>query len=397
MKRIVTLATFSLALAANAAGFYLDDHGARAQGMGGAVTALVDDATAVFYNPAGIQQGKGLDVAVGDTLIIPSFSYKGLDGSSVTANSQVSPPPHAYLTVGVLDQLTLGVGVYTPFGASISWPKEWVGRYLSTESSVQTFDINPEIAYRVHPRFRLGLGLDIVRGTVQIGRNVNFVDTAGSVLLGGSAWGVGVNAGMQIEVVEKRLFFGATYRSPVDMKFDGRAHFDGVPPEFSAQVKDQKITAKVTLPQVATFGFGWKPMDGLRLGLEAEFVNWSAFPELKIEFEDPTLTVPKKESWTNQVAVHVGGEYAVNKMISVRLGFVYDPTPAVPDYLTPDLPDGTRLKFCVGVGWQSSFGLRADLGYTFVDILDSPSNWQGFSGTYNGTAQVIGLGLGYKM
>ncbi len=396
MKRIVVLAVFSLGLSAQAAGFWLDDHGPRAQGMGGAVTALIDDATAAFYNPAGIAQGKGLDVAVGDTLIIPSLQYKALDGTSTSTLSSVIPPPHAYITGGLTDDLTLGFGFYTPFGAQVDWPKAWNGRYLATSSSLQTFDFNPQIAYRLHPRFRLGLGLDVIKGTVQIGRDLNFVDSQGSILMGGGAWGVGANAGMQVEMVEGKLFVGATYRSEVNMKFDGRAHFDGVPAEFSGLLKDQKITARVTLPQVATFGFGWKPMDNLRFGLEAEFVNWSSFPELKIEFEDPQLTVPQKKSWTNAVAVHVGGEYDVNKMISVRLGFVYDPTPSPANTLTPDLPDGNRLKFNVGVGWKSSFGLRADLGYTFVAILNQDSTVGGFAGSYSGSAQVIGIGVGYK-
>jgi len=395
ITKTMALAVVFAAASAQAAGYWLDDHSARAQGQGGAVSAMVNDASAMFYNPAGIAQGKGLDVIVGDTLIIPSLTYKALDGTSTSMNTSVNPPPHVYIAAGLTEDLTLGVSLYTPFGAAVNWPDKWAGRYLATQSVLQTFDINPTIAYRVHSRFRIGIGLDIIKGTVQIGRDVNFVDSSGSVLLGGGGWGVGVNAGAQIEMVKDVLYFGGSYRSPVDMKFDGRAHFSDVPVEFQSQLADQKITSKVTLPQVATFGFGWQPMSNLRFGLEAEFVNWSSFPELKIEFEDPQLTVPQQKTWQNVVAVHVGGEYDINKMISVRLGFVYDPTPTPPETLTPDLPDGTRLKFNVGVGWRSNFGLRADLGYTYVAILDQKSTAIGFAGTYSGGAQVIGITLGY--
>lgn len=397
MNKLLGVMAGVTALTANAAGFWLDDHSARAQGMGGAVSALVDDASGIFYNPAGITNGKGLDVMLGDTLIIPSLSYKGLDGQSTSMNTGVNPPPHVYIAAGLTDDLSLGVGVYTPFGAAVDWPDKWAGRYLATQSALQTFDFSPQIAYRVHPRFKIGIGADIVKGTVQIGRDVNFVDSSGSVLLGGSSWGYGVHAGVQVEMVKDVLFFGASYRSPMGMKFDGRAHFEGVPAEFQSQVADQKITARVTLPQVATFGFGWKPMSNLRFGLEAEFVSWSSFPELKIEFEDPQLTVPQRKEWRDTVAVHVGGEYDINKSFSVRLGFVYDPTPTPQNTLTPDLPDGDRLKFNVGLGWRSSFGLRADLGYTYVAILDSKSTALGFGGTYSGGAQVIGITLGYRI
>src|SRR5206468_1938524 len=139
--------------------------------------------------PAGIANGKGLDVMLGDTLIIPSLTYKGLDNQSTSMNASVAPPPHLYIAGGITDDLSLGIGVYTPFGAAVNWPDKWAGRYLATQSALQTFDFSPQIAYRVHPRFKLGLGADIIKGTVQIGRDINFVDSSGSVLLGGSSWG----------------------------------------------------------------------------------------------------------------------------------------------------------------------------------------------------------------
>lgn len=398
MNKLTAAALVLLSSVAFGAGFKLDVQGSRATGMGGAVTAFIDDPSAIYYNPAGISGRKGLGVQIGDTLVIPSLNFTHAeDGEVTTTPLSVSPPFHAHVTFGLTDNLAIGIGVYSPFGASGNWPDKWEGRFKAMRSSLQTFDINPTIAYRIHPRFKVGLGFQAIRGTLFIERALNFVDSEGTVQLGGGAWGFGWNAGVQIEIVEKRLFFGAAYRGPVTMNFEGRSHFSNIPVEFGARLKDQPITGTVELPTQANFGFTVMPMDNLRISLDGDYVEWSAFPELAIKFENPDLTVPLKKAWVDQVSVHLGGEFNVTKSVAVRLGFVYDPTPSPRYTLTPDLPDSSRIKITAGVGWQHKSGLSIDLGYQFVALTGAESFAPGFEGTYGGTAQVVGLTLGYRM
>src|SRR5262249_30703163 len=85
---------------ARAAGIGLDVQSGRGTGMASAVTASVDDASGIYYNPAGIAQGKGLEVMVGDTVILPSFQFKAPDGTSTSNASELIPPFHAYVTGG---------------------------------------------------------------------------------------------------------------------------------------------------------------------------------------------------------------------------------------------------------------------------------------------------------
>lgn len=398
MNKLTAAWMMLLSTVALGAGFKLDVHGARATGMGGAVTAFIDDPSAIYYNPAGIAGRKGVGIQVGDTLIIPMLSFThAADGDVTSSPLSVSPPPHGHVTFGITEDLAIGVGVFSPFGASGKWPPTWEGRFKAISSSLQMFDINPTLAYRLHPRFKLGAGFNAIRGTVLIERGLNFVDTEGSVMLGGGTWGFGWNVGAQVEIVENRLFFGATYRGPVTMSFEGKAHFENVPTEFAGRLKDQPITARVVLPTQANFGLTVQPMDNLRLSLDADYVEWSSFTELAINFENPDLTVPLRKSWIDQVSVHVGGEFMPTKSVAIRLGVVYDPTPSPRSTLTPDLPDSTRVKVTAGVGWQHEIGFSVDLGYQFVVLTGADSTAPGFEGKYSGTAQVIGLTLGYRM
>jgi long-chain fatty acid transport protein len=95
--------------------------------------------------------------------------------------------------------------------------------------------------------------------------------------------------------------------------------------------------------------------------------------------------------------VSAGAEYEFIKGLQGRLGFVWDPTGSPSLTLTPDLPDATRYKFTVGLGWRASFGLRIDAAYQYVLLAPATSTAPGFTGTYSGSASVISLNVGYRL
>jgi long-chain fatty acid transport protein len=387
-----------LATSAFASGFRLEGQSARAVGMSTAVTALVDDSSAIYYNPAGLAGRKGLDVQAGINLVLPALAFTSDNTNETTwVNTKLSTPINAYASYGILDNLAVGVGFFTPFGSSASWPKGWEGAGRALTSSVQVFDLNPNVAWQIHPRFRVAAGFQVFLGSVYIERELNFVDSTGLVQLGGSATAFGWNAGFQLEVYEDRLFIGASYRTGAPMAFSGSAHFVDVPPEFQSRLKDQPITSNIRLPDIATVGIGIKASPKLRVGIDITAVTWEYFKELKIEFEDPALTNPLPKNWMSVAALNVGGEYDINDAWRARMGIGFDPTGTPGNTLTPDLPDATKFRFSLGGGWKSSFGLYADAAYQFIFLVPIRSTAPGFGGVYAGTAHVLALNVGFKM
>jgi len=67
MKTLKTLMSAVMVLAvawaseARAAGIAVDLNSARGVAMAGSVAGFIDDASALYYNPAGIAQGQGID------------------------------------------------------------------------------------------------------------------------------------------------------------------------------------------------------------------------------------------------------------------------------------------------------------------------------------------------
>jgi long-chain fatty acid transport protein len=76
MKKLLTIAllVFTHTLL-NAGGFQVNEHGSRAMGMGGAFIAVASDPSAIYFNPAGLSQLKGLKVMMGATFIAPRTTF----------------------------------------------------------------------------------------------------------------------------------------------------------------------------------------------------------------------------------------------------------------------------------------------------------------------------------
>jgi long-chain fatty acid transport protein len=383
-----------------AAGYGLDVQAGRATGMASAVTGFIDDSSAVYYNPAGIAQGRVLDAQIGDTLISPTFTYSPPAGASTSTPFEVVPPFHAYVSGGLTSTLSIGIGAFTPYGLTIGWPDQWVGRSLITSAQLTTYDTNPTVAYRLGP-IRFGVGLQIVRATVDLKRKVETGSQQVSTELGGGAWGVGGNVGAQVEAVKQYLSFGAHYRSAVSFDFSGgAASFSNVPVELQGTLHDQAASTKLTTPDSVQLAVASRPIPALVLDAEAVWTGWSKLQSIDLTFPNDssgTLSSSQPKHWSNAINWRIGGEYAIDDTWAVRAGFLYDPSPSPASTLTPDLPDCDRVNLAVGGSYHHPSGLRVDLGYQFITLLKRTSTAPQLPGDYSGMVNLVGVSFGYRM
>jgi len=411
MRQSVTsllLVSLGLAGRAQAAGFAVDTQSARPMGMAAAVTGGIDDSSAIFYNPAGIANGKDLDAQIGITPIFPSNIYEPVGGgNSTNAITGAVVPPTIYVSTALLKPLAFGLGLYSPYGLALTWPNPWAGQYLVTHSELSTFFLNPTIALGL-PGLRIGLGVDIVRGTVKLNRNIDFSvvgqPTPGAVELGGGAWGAGWNIGVQADLVPDSLSLGLTYRGTVSLPFTGNAHFSNIPSAFQSQpaLQDQNVSATVVLPQSAQLGLTGHPTKTLSIGADVVYTGWQSIGSLDILFEGPpgcpapcksTQSLPR--NWTHTFNYHLGAEWAPAEAWRVRIGGMYDPTPVPDSTLSPDLPDSTRWNIAVGGGYRIA-GFTFDVGYQLVILTQTTSTYTAFPAQYHGTASLLGITIGYQ-
>jgi len=93
-------------------GFALFEVGGRAGAMAGAMTAVADDPSALFWNPAGMafQTDDGIKLMFGTSLIAPEQDFTGMspypgDGYTASQVDQIFFPVHLYLGIPVNDRL----------------------------------------------------------------------------------------------------------------------------------------------------------------------------------------------------------------------------------------------------------------------------------------------------
>ncbi len=393
-----------------ASGYQLNEHGAKAVAMGGAFVARADDPSAIFFNPAGLSFVKGFHVMVGGTLILPSTTFTGPypNNTETKMNSLSFFPPNAYITYNFDNGLAAGVGVYTPEGLGTDWPKDWVGRFIITKINLQSFNINPTVSYSfLNDMVAIGAGFDYVLGNVDLERYYPtvFSDSAGNPItpfihLTGNAKGTGFNFGIMLKPAEN-LSLGFSYRSKITYKVDnGTATYTGAD-GLTSELPSGTASTSLPLPETWYAGIAYK---GSNYSIEADyqFVGWSAYKQLSITFQNPGPSgnpAPIIGDYTDSYIMRVGGEYKLNDMWTMRAGLFYDKNPVPDAYDVPILPDADRIGINVGVGVNLTNNIALDASYMFLPFKQRTitTSAYGFNGTYNTTANLIGIDLSYRL
>lgn len=400
MKRSLFVVALLAAGTGSASGIAITTHSARATGMGTAVTAHLDDATTMAYNPAGLAAVQGLEVFLGDSLILPDVSFTPQGGGAQQSTEfWVAPPPHLYVAAPVFKGLVAGVGLYVPFGNQIRWGDDFAGRFISTQSELAVFDINPTVAYALTDWLRVGVGAQIIYSTVDLRRQflapLPTGTVQGDLKLTGNDWGLSYDVGFQVEPVKDFLYFGATYRHRFKLDYDGEAEFSNVNPEQAQPFfPTQGVTAGVTMPSSLALGVAVRPMERLRVAFDATWFEWSRLKQLTVEFENPAFNSEVPLDWHTRWNFHVGAEYGVSEFLTLRGGLGYDPTPVPDNTLSPLLPDSTRLTVLAGLGLN--FGrFQVGAGYELLFLQEKESTFPPLPGTYNGMGHVLSVTVGY--
>ena len=206
------------------AGVALIQQGTAAMAQGNAFVAEADDPSAIYYNPAGLNQLKKPQVYLGNFFNYPQRSYQGETGDTYITRHRFYESGSFYLAVPVHSRVVLGFGYFTPFGLGTDWPAEWTGRYITTYSRLKTYNLNPVVSMKVLKNLSVAAGVDFLWSDVRLRRKSPqllrpLVD--GKTDLSGSGFGVGANFGVLYEPVQG-VKLGAAYRSAISVTHKGQ-------------------------------------------------------------------------------------------------------------------------------------------------------------------------------
>ena len=413
----VLLSALTLALIApmvQASGFALIEQSASAQGLSYAgAAANAEDASIMWFNPAGLSKISGDQLIVAGHVIAPSAEFSN-DGSSIVGvgplygkednGAQTSFVPNFYWKSTYQDY-DIGLGINVPFGSSVDYDQDWVGRYHAVYTSTKTININPAISAQLRDNVSFGFGVNIQYIDVNLTQKIDFglatqpQQMDGYADLQADGIGYGFNFGFLYDL-ENKGQIGFSYRSQIAHNAEGDADFSVPAVISSAQYADQSISASVTLPASASLSLLY-PLDSkTNLLADATWTGWSSFDELRIEFDNKADSV-QPEQWRDVMRYSVGVMHKYSPKLILRSGLAYDETPIPNDSLrTPRIPDSDRIWLSVGAGYQYSQDVRLDVAYSHlwggvVDInaYDADTGAHLLNGDYSNAVDIVSAQL----
>lgn len=376
-----------------ASGFLIYDISGQAMGRASAVTADDPEPAAVFYNPAQLTDMPGVNASVGGAFVTSKATFSpaggGADVDTTRGNFFL---PALFANALVTDRIAVGIGAYSVFGIGIHWPDDWIGREFLIKARLETFTLNPTVAFKVNPQISVAAGFDAVRSTVDYTTGLPAL-VGGDVRLGAGTWGFGFNLAGLYKIYPDRLHVGLTYRSRVSLDFTGQANFSPTNPDFAAALPDQTGTASITLPDIISLGVMGRPRPDLTLTFDTNIVLWSTYDEVNIRFQSaPGLNIVPNGHDT--FTLRGGADWLLPWVpgLHARGGLIYDHGAIPSSNLGPGLPDSDRIDVALGVGYGIGH-FKGDLGYLLVIFLpnDSTGGLEGPVGTYNTIANLIGI------
>ncbi|MDX8404295.1 MAG: outer membrane protein transport protein [Mariprofundaceae bacterium] len=427
MRKVLILfsALFVWGQAAQAGGFMVGEMATRSAGMASAFTAVADDASAAWHNPAGVAFTDGAQAMLGGDLILTKNSYTsntstvGVAGPVTnTANGKNGAfvVPHAYFTYwDENSRLGASLSINSPFGLETEWPSTAAFSSKNTFSRINMLMVNPSVIFKLSDSLSIAGG--VVYGNIF---NVDLDNTVQKLHGTGDGWG----GNASIFYKGDGFNFGVTYRSRIKVDIDGAATAQGA---FAALTgaTTSSATTSVTLPDQVNVGLAVMPSEQWLLSLDVDWVNWKTYDAINIKYNSAlyraqlsglqaflggpgaaTGQTDLPQNWKATVAIRVGAEWKYNDQMRARFGYIFDPTPIEDADFSPSVPGNDRHLFSVGYGYDLNPNTTIDLAYAYVYIVErdqtaspvgaavlSPNTVK--NGTYNGDAHIFMASVNY--
>jgi long-chain fatty acid transport protein len=390
-----------------AGGFQVALQGQKQTGMAHIGTPFKLDAASIYFNPGALPMlDKKVALSFGVSPIFSTVAFQNEEYNyNSTSDNPIGSPFSVYFNYIIKEKLSIGIGVYTPFGSSAKWDDDWEGRYLIQNIALKAIFIQPTIGYKITDNIGIGAGLIYATGSVEINKALPLPvgDATSTVNLQSKAKGFGGNIGIYADVAEK-FHLGLTYKTAIKMKAeDGDVQMKGVPKALASSFPaENKFSTTLNLPGSINFGVGYDVTEKLKLAVEVNYVMWSVYDSLIFDFKTNTSSLEDSHNprlYENTLAFRIGAEYELNDMFTPRLGFYYDPSPIQDDYFSPETPNMDNLGFTAGLSYMPTERLSIDVSFLYIHGLKrtgvtyAPSN---FGGDYKTSAVIPGIGLAYK-
>jgi len=388
-KRLIpaALAAVSLGSAGStyAAGFGLLEQ--NASGVGNAFAgsaAVAEDASTVFFNPAGMSLLPGPQVVVAGHAVNIDTEFSGTAstapvpfvalGTNTGGNAgDLALIPNLYFAMPLGERLALGIGLNAPFGLKTEYEDNWMGRFQGIKSELKTINVNPAVSYKISDAVSLGIGLNYQKTEAELTNALMLPGPLGEgrakLDADDDGWGWNIGALFQ---VSSDMRIGAAYRSAVDYSLEGSISattLAGVSVVNLPAKADITFPDTFTLSAVQRFGEQWELLGDL------SYTRWSEIGTVSIVettggTQRDELVLDFEDAWR----VALGVNYHQSTSWTFKGGVAWDQSPVTDDNRTARLPDADRVWVAIGAKYRFGKSSAIDVGYAHLFVSDADIN-----------------------
>jgi len=404
----------AMTMGAFASGFGLYEASAPTYAMGGAVVGRAHDASANFYNPATLTDLTTITVTVGFMTEHPrgrmKVSRNGQEFPSSPMNSGCYVLPHFHLAVPLPWDFAFGLGIMPEYGLGSQYDDTWLLNYASTDTQVESFTVNPNIAWKVTDKLSIGAGLRFLYWDFeQYSRPKSYLSYChmNTRLKGDNGMkDFGYQVGAKYDVLDN-FAVGIVYKSDIGCHVTGKRDDTGYVDPYGIPVsKDAHYDAEsiVHMPQSITGGFNWDITDDWHLGGTVGWTQWSAVDLVHFNFSDPLTSAKSSQlcefNWRDTWRLGVAPSWDFAENWTWICSYVFE-TDCASDQYSTMLPPAERHMISTGIVWECWRGLEVALTYGIIlmDARDSQVSRECPDDTYRayrGLSHATGLTATYR-
>ncbi len=403
MNKLILAATLLTPAAALAGGYFIPNETSRDLGLSEATVADQQGAEAILLNVASLAGLEGLDVSANGELLINQTDWSAPTMGSSSIVVTPTYPPAVAVSYGDRQRngmrWGLGAGGDVAGGGSLKWPTGWPGQEAAQSTEQQVFQLAAGGAFQPLPYLKLGAAFVSYRVVETLHQSINYLDHSGDAGVALAGNGYGFSAGLELRIPDTPISFGAQYTHSADVSLEGNAHFTAVPTAFQPMIHDQNVSETLTVPNKATVGVAYGVDPDVTVMAAYTFERWTVYKNDTLVGSDGFMvTVPR--DYNNAHVLRAGVEWKRTPFLpplTLRGGLLYNISSQPSDTISPTLTDANTLGVSVGAGYNWNRDLRVDVAYQHAFYEKVTASGDAFPGTYASTADLMSLGLNWRL
>ncbi|MDX1901475.1 MAG: outer membrane protein transport protein [Gammaproteobacteria bacterium] len=372
-------------------------------------TAVVNDATASYYNPAALMLVKNPQIIPQVTAAYFHTRFTGQStpvSTGITQNGSSSSntnyySPSFYFGIPVTGKIILGLAVVSN-SANRDISDNSILRYVQSSNDIQDYDVVPAIAIKINDVFSIGAGINFSYSNFDLKPILGFpgtdiADAQSHNQSDGS--GVGGNIGFLYKPSPATLI-GFNYRSMTTYNLSGKSVYEGSP-----QVVSNNYHFKLSTPARSIFSINHFVSPKLGFIFTAQRTQWSSLTNIhvynvaNVSGTTPVIvngTIPYylRDTWQ----FTFGSHYRITPKWVLRVAGSYNQSPANPHY---QVANGDSIVLGASMAYEINKIVTIDGSYAHAFMKDENININGarylVQGVNEGSRDAVSLKLTFNV